>query len=110
MVEREQSPFPNQLKPDRSNSWAIVFRAPRVTLLLNTLCTTRLMRNQDLVDVKFYSMNMLQSKSIQKIPPFSRNLYLCTGPQSLEAHGGQLLAPLAGNPNERLSRAEKDNI
>ena len=59
MIEREQSPFPNQ--PERSDSWAIVFGAPRGTLFLNTLCTTRHMVNQDLVDVKFYSTNVLQS-------------------------------------------------
>ena len=28
-IEQEQSPFPNQLKPDRSDSWAIVFSATR---------------------------------------------------------------------------------
>ena len=40
MIEREQFPFPNQLKRDRSDSWAIAFGAPRVPLFLNTLCTT----------------------------------------------------------------------
>ena len=48
MTEWEQSPFPNQLKPDRSDSWAIVFGDPHIV-------------NQELVDVKFYFMNMLQS-------------------------------------------------
>ena len=28
MIEREQSPFPNQLTPARSDSWAIVYSAP----------------------------------------------------------------------------------
>ena len=29
MIELEQSPFPNQLKPTRSDSWAIVYGALR---------------------------------------------------------------------------------
>ena len=61
MIELEQSPFPNQLKPDRSDSWAIVFSALRRTLFLITLCTARHMVNQDLVDIKFCSTNTLQN-------------------------------------------------
>ena len=37
VIELEQSPFPNQLKPDRSDSWAIVFSALRRTLFLIAL-------------------------------------------------------------------------
>ena len=40
MIEREQSPYPNQLKPNRSDSWAIDFGSPRGPLFLHTLCTT----------------------------------------------------------------------
>ena len=49
MIERKLSPFPNQLKPNRSDSWAIFFGATRGTLFLNALCTNRHMVNQDLV-------------------------------------------------------------
>ncbi|CAH3105121.1 unnamed protein product, partial [Porites lobata] len=37
VIELEQSPFPNQLKPDRSDSWAIIFSALRRTLFLIAL-------------------------------------------------------------------------
>ena len=43
MIELEQSLFPNQLKPDRSDSWAIVFSSGGPEL-----CTTQHMVNQDL--------------------------------------------------------------
>ena len=56
MIELEQSPFPNQLKPDRSDSWAIVFSSGGPEL-----CITQHMVNQDLVDIKFCSTNMLQN-------------------------------------------------
>ena len=74
IIELEQSPFPNQLKPDRSDSWAIVFSALRRTLFLITLCTTRHMVNQDLVDIKFCSRNMLQNWSIPK-PPLPHEIH-----------------------------------
>ena len=61
MIEWEESPSPNQLKPNRSDSWAIVFNTPRGTIFPNTFCTTQNMVNQDLVDVKLYSTNMLQN-------------------------------------------------
>ena len=80
MIERNSPSFPNQLKPDRSDSWAIVFGAPKGTLFLNTLCTTRHMVNQDLMDVKFYFTNMLQSWSIQKSPLSYQNSYFVKGP------------------------------
>ena len=32
MIEQEQSPFPNQLNPTRSDSWAIVYGAPNYAL------------------------------------------------------------------------------
>ncbi|CAH3143143.1 unnamed protein product [Porites evermanni] len=41
LIELEQFPFPNQLKPDRLDSWAIVFSALRRTLFLIALCATR---------------------------------------------------------------------
>ena len=50
MIEREQLSFPNQIKPDRSDSWAIVFGAPKGTLFLHTLFTTRQMVNQDRIE------------------------------------------------------------
>lgn len=56
MIEWEESPFPNQLKPTRSDSWATVYSPLRGTWFLNTLCTIQHMANQDLVDTKSYSM------------------------------------------------------
>ena len=126
MIEREQSPFPSQLKPDRWDFWAIVFGAPKGPLFLNTFCTTQRPRYfltyllrpgiifpqvliehciylfgivqtsisldsvnvcssrstsiwvtmLGLVDLKFYSTTMLQSESIQKIPPFCTKFVL----------------------------------
>ena len=74
MIELEQSPFPNQLKPDRSDSWAIVFSALRRTLFLITLCTTRHMVNQDLVDIKFYSQICCKTNQSQK-PPLPHEIH-----------------------------------
>jgi len=56
MIEREESPCPNQLKHAKSDSWAIVDSARTGTWFLDKLRTIQHTANQDLVDTKSYSM------------------------------------------------------
>ena len=65
------------------------------------------MVNQVLVDVKFYSTNMLQSSPIQKIPPFFTKFVLWHRTAKLRSAWRSTVGT-TGNPHERLSRAERD--
>ena len=59
MIERKKSPFPYQLKPNRSDSWAIVFHGDLISRY-DLYDPTH--GKASLVDGKFYnSTNMLQS-------------------------------------------------
>ena len=97
MIELEQSPIPNQLLPDRSDSWAIVFSALQEDLISNyalyhpTHSKPRPGGHKILFNE--YAAKLINPEN----PPCSRNSYFGTGPQSLEAHGGRLLASL-GTP------------
>ena len=75
------------------------------------LCLRRsqgdLLVNQDMVDIKFYSTSMLESWSGQENSRHSsRNSYFGNWPQSLEAHGGRLLASLGSPMNAWAKQRE----
>ena len=101
--------FPNQIKPDRSDSWAIVFGAPRGTLFLNTLCTTRHMVNQDLMDVKFYSTNICCKANQSRNSPSPHKIRTLSKERIERLRSAWRSAVgTTGNPHERLSRAERE--
>ena len=75
---------------------------------VNTLCTIRHMVNQDLVAENQFHKFAVRQINPPPPTPSLYNLHFGKGPQSLEVHGGRLLAsletPMSASAEQRESR------
>ena len=92
MIEWKQSPLPNQLKPNRSDSWATVFQGDlNSKYTLYHLAHGKAKPGWQKILFHEYAAKLINPEN----PPLPHKIRtLAHGLQSLEAHGGQLLAPL----------------
>ena len=96
MIEREQPPFPNQLKPDRPDSWASVFGVPR-----GTFGKPRHGGHQILFHE--YAPKLIRSR---KSPPFLWKFVLWQRTAKLRSAWRSTVGT-TGKPHKRLSQAER---
>ena len=91
MIEREQPPFPNQLKPGRPDSWASVFGAPRGT------CGKPRHGGHQI---------LFHEYAAKLIPPFLSKFVLWQRTTKLESAWRSTVGT-TGKPHERLSEAQR---
>ena len=102
VIELEQSPFPNQLKPDRSDSAAIVFSALRRTLFLIALTHGKPRPGGHKILFNEYATKLINPEN----PPFLTKFILWHRTVKLGSTWRSTVGT-TGNPHDRLSRAER---